>query len=88
MSYLFLALAVICEVAGTLLFPRSNNFTKILPSIGILVGYGLIFYFLTFALKNIPLVIVYASWAGLGILLVAPFSFLYFTTKFFNGSQL
>ena len=78
MSYLFLALTVICEVVGTLLLPLSNNFTKILPSIGILVGYGLAFYFLTFALKNIPLAIVYASWTGLGISLVALFSFVFY----------
>ena len=85
MNHLSLALAVFCEVVGTLLLPLSNNFTKILPSIGILVGYSLAFYFLTFALKNIPLRIVYASWAGLGISLVALLSF--FTNKLLNGSQ-
>ena len=43
-----------------------------------LVGYGLAFYFLTFALRSIPLAIVYASWAGLGVSLVAIFSFFFY----------
>ena len=77
-SYLFLALAIICEVIGTLLLPLSNNFTRILPTTGILAGYSLAFYFMTFALNNIPLVIVYASWAGLGVALVTLFSFLFY----------
>jgi|TARA_B100000315_G_scaffold212499_1_gene209918 small multidrug resistance pump len=45
---------------------------------GVLVGYGLAFYFLTFALRSIPLAIVYASWAGLGVSLVAIFSFFFY----------
>tara|TARA_B100002003_G_C13696918_1_gene350771 strand:+ start:138 stop:359 length:222 start_codon:yes stop_codon:yes gene_type:complete len=44
----------------------------------VLVGYGLAFYFLTFALRSIPLAIVYASWAGLGVSLVAIFSFFFY----------
>ena len=71
MSYLYLFGAIVFEVTGTLLLPISNNFTKILPSTGLTVCYLISFYFLTFAIKTIPIAIVYATWAGLGIFLIA-----------------
>ena len=71
MSYVFLALAIICEVIGTMLLPSSQNFTKLLPSVVLVIAYTLSFYFLTFALRYIPIAVVYASWAGLGVFLVA-----------------
>ena len=78
MSYFFLALAIIFEVIGTMLLPASQNFTKLLPSVVLVVAYMLSFYFLTFALRDIPIAIVYASWAGLGVFLIALFSYLFF----------
>ena len=75
MSYVFLALAIICEVVGTMLLPSSQNFTKLLPSV---VAYILSFYFLTFALRDIPIAVVYASWAGLGVFLVAVLGYFFF----------
>ena len=48
MSYFFLALAIIFEVIGTMLLPASQNFTKLLPSVVLVVAYMLSFYFLTF----------------------------------------
>ena len=78
MSYFFLALAIIFEVIGTMLLPASQNFTKLLPSVVLVVAYMLSFYFLTFALRDIPIAIVYASWAGLGVFLIALFSYLVF----------
>ena len=78
MSYVFLALAIICEVVGTMLLPSSQNFTKLLPSVVLIVAYVLSFYFLTFALRDIPIAVVYASWAGLGVFLVAVLSYFFF----------
>lgn len=78
MSYLFLGLAVVLEVIGTLLLPITQNFTRLWPTVGLVVAYSLAFYCLTFALKDIPIAIVYASWAGLGVFLVATFSFFFF----------
>ena len=78
MSYFFLALAIIFEVIGTMLLPASQNFTKLLPSVVLVVAYMLSFYFLTFALRDIPIAIVYASWAGLGVFLIALLSYLFF----------
>ena len=73
-SYIFLSLAIILEVFGTMMLPVSQNFSKILPTVALLVAYVCSFYCLTFALKTIPIAVVYASWAGLGVFLVAIFS--------------
>ena len=75
-AYLYLLGAILFEVAGTMLLPASQNFTRPGPSLGLAAAYLLSFYLLTFALKSIPLAIVYASWAGLGVFLVALLSYL------------
>jgi len=77
-SYLFLAGAIICEVIGTLLLPYSKNFTKIYPSVFLVVFYISAFVFLSFAVKEIPLTIVYATWCGVGIFLVSILSYFLF----------
>jgi small multidrug resistance pump len=78
LSYLYLFGAVVFEVAGTLLLPLSNSFTKILPSAALTVCCLISFYFLSFAIKIIPIAIVYATWAGLGVFLVAFLSYVFF----------
>lgn len=70
-NWLFLAIAIIGEVVATSALKDSEGFTKLLPSALVLVGYGVAFYFLSLALKSIPVGIAYAVWAGLGIVLVA-----------------
>ena len=71
MSYIYLAVAIFCEVIGTMLLPLSENFSKPLPSLALIIAYILAFYLLTFALQSIPIAIVYATWAGLGVLLIS-----------------
>lgn len=78
MSYLYLAGAIVFEVTGTMLLPASQNFTRLLPSIVLTVAYMLSFYLLTFAIREIPIAIVYASWAGLGVFLVALLSLVFY----------
>ena len=78
MSYVFLALAIICEVVGTMLLPSSQNFTKLIPSLVLVIAYTLSFYFLTFALRDIPIAVAYACWAGLGVFLVAVLGYFFF----------
>ena len=65
-----LTLAIIFEVAGTMLLPLSQNFTKFLPTFGLTIFYVGSFYCLTFTLKLIPISIVYATWSGMGIFLI------------------
>lgn len=71
MSYLYLVIAIMAEVAGTTALKSSEGFTKLLPSIVVLVGYGAAFYFLSLVLKNIPVGVAYAIWSGAGIVLIS-----------------
>lgn len=71
MTYLFLAIAIIAEVAATSALKASEEFTRLVPSIIVVVGYGVAFYFLTLVLRVIPIGITYAAWSGVGLVLVA-----------------
>lgn len=77
-SYLALAGAIICEVAGSSFLMRSAQFTKLLPTAIMAAFYVLSFYLLSIALKSIPLGIAYAIWGGLGIVLTAIISVVVF----------
>jgi small multidrug resistance pump len=68
--YLYLAIAIIAEVIATSSLKASAEFTKLWPSVAVVLGYGTAFYFMTLALRHIPLGITYAIWSGLGIVLV------------------
>ena len=57
-------------MVATTALKSTNGFTKLGPSLVVLVGYGVAFYFLSLSLKAIPVGIAYAVWAGLGIALV------------------
>ncbi|WP_462320123.1 DMT family transporter [Halochromatium sp.] len=71
MGYLYLAIAIIAEVIATNALKASDGFTKLLPSLLVVGGYGVAFYLLALVLKTIPVGLAYAIWAGLGIVLVA-----------------
>lgn len=71
MAYLYLAVAIIAEVIATSALKASKEFTKLVPSAIVIIGYGVAFYCLTLVLRNIPVGITYAIWAGLGIVLIA-----------------
>lgn len=75
MTYLYLAIAIIAEVAATSALKASDEFTRLVPSIIVVVGYGVAFYFMTLVLRVIPIGITYAIWSGLGIVLVAVVGF-------------
>lgn len=76
MGFAYLGLAVLFEVAGTLLLPQTQQFTRVLPSLALLGLYAGAFYWMSLALRTLPLALVYASWAGLGVFLVALFGWL------------
>ena len=76
--YIILFAAIAFEVLGTMLLPTSQNFTKLLPSIVLLISYGISFYLLAFLSQELPLAIIYASWAGLGVFSVALLSSIFY----------
>jgi small multidrug resistance pump len=65
-SMLMLLLAIVSEVVGTVALKASEGFARLGPTALVVVGYGLTFYFLGLALKQIPLGVAYAIWSGLG----------------------
>lgn len=63
---LLLMLAILTEVIGTTALKFSQSFTRLIPSLVVVAGYGLSFYLFAVALKKIPLGAAYAIWAGVG----------------------
>ena len=77
-TYLFLIGAIFCEVAGTMLLPISQNFTKLIPTTLLTIFYLTAFYLLTFVIDKLPIAIVYATWSGLGIFSIAILGYIFF----------
>ena len=77
-TYIFLFGAVICEVAGTMLLPVTQNFTKLIPTSILAICYLSAFYLLTFVVNKLPIAIVYATWSGLGIFTIAILGYIFF----------
>jgi len=69
-SWLFLAIAICGEVIATSALKSSQGFTRLVPSLIVVTGYAVAFYFLSLVLRTIPVGIAYAVWSGLGIVLV------------------
>ena len=67
---LILFFAVLSEVIATTSLKFSEGFTRLVPSIVVVVGYGLSFYLLSITLKVMPIGIAYALWSGIGITLI------------------
>ena len=76
--YIFLFGAIACEVLGNMLLPASQQFSKIVPTVILLLAYGMAFYFLAISVTKLPLSIVYGSWAGLGVFSVAILSYVFY----------
>ena len=77
-AYLFMFIAIFCEVTGTLLLPSTQNFTKIIPTTVAATCYLTALFCLTHVLHKIPIAIVYATWSGLGIFTIAIFGYFFF----------
>jgi small multidrug resistance pump len=71
MNWFYLAIAIISEVIATSVLKSSEGFTRLYPSIVVVVGYGLAFYFLSLTLRTIPVAIAYAVWSGIGVTLIS-----------------
>ncbi|GGL66778.1 DMT family transporter [Halocalculus aciditolerans] len=69
--YIVLAGAILSELLGTTALELSDGFTNLVPSVGVVVGYGLAFYLLSVTLQDLPVGVVYGTWAALGIVGVA-----------------
>ncbi len=81
MHWLYLAIAIVAEVIGTSALKASDGFTKLYPSLIVIVGYGVSFYCLSLTLRTIPIGIAYAIWSGVGIVLISLIGWLAFNQK-------
>jgi len=70
MEYWYLSIAIVAEVIATSALKASEEFSNLGPSIVVIVGYTIAFYFLSLILKTIPVGIAYAIWSGVGIALI------------------
>jgi small multidrug resistance pump len=71
MAYLYLFVAIVAEVVGTSALKATEGFTKLVPSLIVIAGYAVSFYFVSLALKSMSVGVAYAIWSGLGLALVA-----------------
>lgn len=79
--YIFLIAAIVSEVIGTSALQASQQFTRLWPSVLVVGGYGLAFYFLGHTLKFMQVGVVYAIWSGLGVVLIGVIGWLWFGQK-------
>lgn len=77
-NYVFLTIAIACEVAATTALKQTHGFTRLAPSIVTVVGYGLAFYFLSLPLRTLPVGVVYALWSGVGIIFITAIGWIWF----------
>ena len=69
--YLLLAISIISEVFASSMLKATDGFKKLLPTLGVALGYGIAFYVLSLTLKTMPIGTAYAIWAGVGTALTA-----------------
>jgi small multidrug resistance pump len=81
MPYVYLALSIVAEVIATSSLKASEGFTKLWPSVVVVIGYGVAFHFLALTLKTIPIGVAYAIWAGVGVSIVAIVGWVIFGQK-------
>jgi small multidrug resistance pump len=81
LSYLYLAIAILGEVIGTSALKATEGFSRLGPSLVVIVGYGVAFYFLALALKTIPVGVAYAIWSGVGVALITLIGWAVFKQK-------
>ena len=79
--WVYLITAIVSEVIATSALKASTGFTKPLPSVVVVIGYLVSFYFLSLTLKTIPVGIAYAIWSGVGVVLISVVAWLLYDQK-------
>lgn len=77
-QWLILALAIVAEVTATSMLKASDGFTRIWPSVIVVLGYAVSFYCLSLTVRVMPIGIVYAIWSGVGVTLITLFAWLFY----------
>ncbi len=80
-KWIVLGIAIVAETIATSAMKSSEGFTKLVPSIIVVIGYAIAFYCLSLTLKAIPVGIAYAVWSGVGIVLISLAGWILFGQK-------
>ena len=78
MNWLYLSFAIVLEVIATSALKASDGFTRLLPSLLVVLGYSAAFYTLSITLRTMPVGVVYAVWSGVGVVLITLVGWLLF----------
>ena len=81
MNWIFLGIAIVSEVVATSALKATHGFTRLWPSLAVVLGYASAFYFLSLTLRSIPVGVAYAVWSGVGIVQVAVIAWLFYGQK-------
>ncbi len=81
MNFLYLGIAIVFEVVATSALKESEGFTRLLPSVAAIAGYGIALFFLALPLRTLPVGVVYAIWSGAGIVLITAIGYFIFGQK-------
>jgi len=68
MAWILLSIAIAAEIFGTLSLKASDGLSKLMPSLGVLLGYATAFTLMAMSLKKLDVGITYAIWSGVGII--------------------
>lgn len=79
--WLLLTTAIVSEIVGTSALAASGGFSKPLPTVVVVLGYGLAFYCLSQVLQTIPVGVTYAIWSGVGIVMITFVGWLFLDQK-------
>ncbi len=79
--WLFLSVAIVTEVIATAALKASDGFTRLWPSLLVVLGYGTAFFCLSITLRSIPIGVAYAIWSGLGVVLITAVGWILFGQK-------
>jgi len=77
-NHLYLIAAICAEVAGTTALKASEGITRLVPSLIVMLAYGVAFFFLALTLRTIPVGVAYAIWSGCGIVLISAVGWVFY----------
>ncbi|MEC7681192.1 MAG: multidrug efflux SMR transporter [Candidatus Thermoplasmatota archaeon] len=87
-KWAYLLLAIVSEVIATASIKSTEEFTNLIPSVVVIIGYCAAFYFLSLTLDEIPLGIAYAIWSAVGIVGVALIAVIFHDQRLDAGAMI
>lgn len=78
MHWVYLGCAIFGEVVGTSALKATEGFSKFWPTVLVIVGYVCAFYFLSLAIRVVPVGLAYAIWSGVGVVAIAMIGHFYY----------